>query len=489
MATNPLNDLPPIDDDDPVVPSHASPSAKAADQETAASVAATSPQRNLLKSLTKFGVPIFAVALIAWLMFTPDKPHGASRVAPEKVEVDTKRQADDTVNLVDSLKSDANKPAKRGAVILPVMPGARQPAAGQVGATPGAAAAPVVAGAPAPAQGTYSPAGNPPLPTGYGQPLAASAPQATAATEAAQKQAADLIKRREEIRASPMEAGPVRVMEQGSATPAAKAGGPIADLQADLASVAQQKADALRTQQEMQDRALSALAPPAPPAKSKGANEDFLAGAAASSSRQGGNPLMLQAPVAAFMIGEGTAVRTVLLSRVNSGLPGRIVARVTSDVYDSQLRRVLIPKGSLINGIYNSQVVVGQERLLMAMTKLTLPNGNWISLAGASATDMMGTSGMNAEVDNHFFKMFSSSLIIGASTLLLPRADTTVTALPGSSAAGGVPTAGSIFASSVNNVVNTLLDRNKNIEPTLKLNAGDEFLFMATQDMVIPPYQ
>jgi type IV secretory pathway VirB10-like protein len=127
----------------------------------------------------------------------------------------------------------------------------------------------------------------------------------------------------------------------------------------------------------------------------------------------------------------------------------------------------------------------------MAMTRLTLPNGNWIPLTGNGATDMMGTSGVDAEVNNHFMKMFGSSLIVGASTLLLPRADTSVTTLPGAGAGtgGGIATAGSIFATTLNDVLKTLLDRNKNIAPTLKLGAGQEFIFMANQDMLMAPYR
>jgi type IV secretion system protein VirB10 len=92
-------------------------------------------------------------------------------------------------------------------------------------------------------------------------------------------------------------------------------------------------------------------------------------------------------------------------------------------------------------------------------------------------------------VNNHFMKMFGSSLIIGASTLLLPRADSSVTTLPGTTGASGAATAGSVFATTLNDVLKTLLDRNKSIAPTLSLAAGQEFIFMANQDMLMAPYQ
>ena len=165
------------------------------------------------------------------------------------------------------------------------------------------------------------------------------------------------------------------------------------------------------------------------------------------------------------------------------------MARVTSDVYDSKQRYIVIPKGSQLIGVYSSQVVVGQERLLMAMNRLILPNGNWISLSGAGAADMTGMAGVKAEVNNHFMKMFGTSLVLGATSLLLPKSDTTVSTLQGMNSNGGSGTAGSVFATSFNEVLKTLLERNKQIAPTLSLQEGEEFIFMVAQDMAMVPYQ
>jgi type IV secretion system protein VirB10 len=222
--------------------------------------------------------------------------------------------------------------------------------------------------------------------------------------------------------------------------------------------------------------------------KSKGANEDFLA-ANATAANNAPNLTRQMSPQASSIVNEGHVIRTVLLTNVSSDLPGRVLARVTSDVYDSQQKHVVIPKGSQIIGVYSNQVVVGQERLLLAMNRLILPNGSWISLSGAGATDMMGMSGLKADVNNHFMKMFGSSLVIGASSLMLPRADTTVTALQGASGTGTPTTAGSIFATSLSEVLKTLLERNRQISPTLSLRAGEEFIFVVTQDMAMIPYQ
>lgn len=510
MANDPFQKLPTIEDE----PQHFEPSfhqPTSADQESPAKVAASAPQRNLIKSATKLAVPIVGLSVAAWLFLTPDQPHG-NRIAAQKVDVDTTRQAGDSASLVTNLKSDAFNP-KKPAVTLPVMPGSGPAPQGVVYPTGASTIAPATvmtsastAGAASPAARTaYTPAApypstyaRPGLPPSVQQPAMpgsqANSQQAVAAADLAQKQLADQLKRQEEIRSSPLEVQSVRLLNQQSGPETAKAPTALSDLQSELAGITAQRNDATSAQQAMQNQILASLTTPKEQPKSRGVNEDFIANTAANSgaastANAARSVLKMQGPVGNSMVAEGTVIRSVLVTNVKSEMPGRVLARVTSDVYDSQQRYVVIPKGSLINGVYNSQVTVGQERLLVAMTKLTFPNGNWVPLAGSTGTDMMGTSGMQGEVNNHFFKIFSSSLVIGASTLLLPKADSTVTALPGNSGSGGTPTAGSIFATTLQGVVASLLDRNKNIAPSLKLNAGDEFLFMATQDMLIPPYQ
>lgn len=469
-------------------------------KESAAEVAASSPPRNLIKTVTKFAVPVFFSATLIWLFFTPDNPRAGKRVAVEKIDVDTAQQSVETASMLEAMKANAAKPKPVAVPVMPGMPGSLPPS-GQVAQTAGAPAAPLPANLATPQRGGYAPAsasytspgyGNPAAPA-YGTPRyspAAPAPMPTAMTEEAAKEAQARIsarlKREEEIRSAPLEAGQVRLMSQGPSSDAAKPPAALADLQADIA-VDREHSVATRSQQAIQEQMLAAMAPREQP-KSKGSNEDFLANAAGLSATRGAIS-SLQTAAGRYLVGEGAVIRSVLLTNVNSDLPGRILARITSDVYDSTQRWVVIPKGSLINGVYSSQVIVGQERLLMAMTRLTLPNGNWIALTGNTATDMMGTSGVPAEVNNHFMKMFGSSLIVGASTLLLPRADTLVTALPGSTGASGAATAGSVFATTLNDVLKTLLERNKNIAPNLKLAAGQEFIFMANQDMLMAPYR
>lgn len=468
-------------------------------KETPDEVTASAPPRNLMTTAKTLAVPVFFGATLVWLFFTPDNPRAGKLVEAERVTVNAEQQAAETVSLYQKMQKDAAKPKP---VVVPVMPGmpGSLPPAGQAGAGPtgaNGATAPLPPNLTSPPRAGYTSAGaaapsygSPPAPSYPSQGYQTASnwlppPMSEEAAREAQAKIAAQLKREEEIRSAPLEAGQIRLHSQGSSADGAKPLPALADLQADIAVEREQ---AMRAAQAMQERIVTSMAPKESP-RSRGSNEDFLANAAGSASAQSAVP-SLQAPVGRYLVGEGAVIRAVLLTNVNSDLPGRILARITSDVYDSTQRHVVIPKGSLINGVYNSQVIVGQERLLMAMTRLTLPNGNWIPLTGNGATDMMGTSGIDADVDNHFMKMFGSSLIVGASSLMLPRVDTSVTTLPGTTGTNGAATAGSVFATTLNDVLKTLLDRNKQIAPTLRnKELAQEFIFMVNQDMMMLPYR
>ena len=123
----------------------------------------------------------------------------------------------------------------------------------------------------------------------------------------------------------------------------------------------------------------------------------------------------------------------------------------------------------------------------MAMQRLILPNGTWISLAGTPATDQIGQSGLEADVNNHFWKMFSTSFILGAASLLLPDDQNTIST--SNIYGNGDVSAGSVAAIAMTETLNILLQRNRNITPTLSLDPGQEFSFMVARDMVMVPYR
>ena len=184
-----------------------------------------------------------------------------------------------------------------------------------------------------------------------------------------------------------------------------------------------------------------------------------------------------QAPTR-LVLRQGKVIAAVLGRQINSDLPGRITAYVSSDVYDAE-GRLLIPKGAALVGKYDSGVRVGQSRLMFAFERLVLPNGYSFDLPAAPGADLAGAAGMSGDVDNHFFKMFGTSLLIAllADHTKQPQS---VSTMGGGGAA--ITAAGQVLS----DVSKTILERNRVIPPTITVDQGTRINVEVVSDMVFP---
>jgi type IV secretion system protein TrbI len=194
-----------------------------------------------------------------------------------------------------------------------------------------------------------------------------------------------------------------------------------------------------------------------------------------------------QAPSGPVLL-EGTVIPAVLLTEINSDLPGTLVAQVTQDIWDSvHGKYLLVPRGARLVGEYNSDVRPGQERVLAAFRRLILPDGSSLDLLGTQATDAQGRSGLHDRVDRHFWTMFGSSFMVAALASLVQRREaqpSTVIVVPGS--AGGTASALSSAAGSV--LVDTsraILGRSRNIPPTLMIGQGHRFSLTVQRTLLL----
>jgi type IV secretion system protein VirB10 len=178
-----------------------------------------------------------------------------------------------------------------------------------------------------------------------------------------------------------------------------------------------------------------------------------------------------------LVLQQGKVIPAVLGRQINSDLPGRITAYVSADVFDAS-GKLVIPKGSVLVGRYDSGVKVGQSRLLFAFERLILTNGFSFDLPAAAGTDLAGAAGMTGDVNNHFFKMFGSSLLIGF-LADRTRQPSSVTSIGGS---GSVGAAGQVLG----DVSKTILERNRVIQPTITVEQGTRINVEVVADMVFP---
>jgi type IV secretion system protein TrbI len=213
-------------------------------------------------------------------------------------------------------------------------------------------------------------------------------------------------------------------------------------------------------------------------------NVDFLQNA--GNQTVGTPDQMISSPPKNALL-QGTIVRGVLLSGINTQVPGEFRARVVSDIFDSSTQRnLIVPRGSIIIGAYRSSILVGQSRMVLAAQRLIMPNGKSVNLRGAVLGDQAGVAGMPGEVENHFWTMFKASAIVGAASLLLPKDQQIITSTVGF---GGQQTGGTILAKSLSDVVTRIAQRNSAIGPTGSVDAGEVFTLMIQRDIAMEPYK
>lgn len=189
-----------------------------------------------------------------------------------------------------------------------------------------------------------------------------------------------------------------------------------------------------------------------------------------------------------FALMQGATIPAVLITEIRSDLPGELKAQTTMDIYDSVSgSALLIPKGSLLVGRYNSEVRMGQEKVMAAFSRLIFPSGASVDLGAMKAAEGSGSTGVADEVDNHFWKMFWSNILIAGVAQLFEKSPNNVTVVNaggGNSTTGLSSTTGQILTETVR-VVN---ERNRGIPPTIWVYRGHKFNIMVNKDMVLPPY-
>ncbi len=195
------------------------------------------------------------------------------------------------------------------------------------------------------------------------------------------------------------------------------------------------------------------------------------------------SPDRLQDPPSPFVLQAGAMIPAALVTGIKSDIPGQIVGQVTENVYDSVAGRyLLIPQGSKLIGIYDTQVAHGQSRVLLAWTRLILPNGRSIVLEKQPAGDAAGYAGLRDRVDRHWGELFGAAALstilgIGAQLGEDPRDSDIVRALRDGS------------SDTFNQVGQQAVGRSLNIAPTLTIRPGAPVRVMVTRDLILEPYR
>jgi type IV secretion system protein VirB10 len=183
-------------------------------------------------------------------------------------------------------------------------------------------------------------------------------------------------------------------------------------------------------------------------------------------------------PASPYVVQAGTVIPAALLTGIQSDLPGQVTAQVTEQVFDTPTGKfLLIPQGSRLIGQYDSQISFGQKRVLLVWNRIMLPDGKSIVLGRQQGADARGFSGLEDEVDYHWWDLIKAAAL---STLLSVGSDREESDLVRALRRGS--------QDSINNTGQQLVRRQLNIQPTLTTRQGFPVRVIVNRDLVMAPY-
>ncbi len=183
-----------------------------------------------------------------------------------------------------------------------------------------------------------------------------------------------------------------------------------------------------------------------------------------------------------LVLSAGTVLPAALVTAVDSDIAGPLVAQVTQDVFDREQRQVAIPRGSRLIGSYDSQVALGESRLLVAWSRVIFPDGSGLSFAGLPALTRSGEAGLAGSVDNHLARVFGSALLLS-----IVSAGAQLSQPQESAAFGAAASTRQVAAAAVgqelSSVAIEMLRRQLQVPPTIRIAAGTRFYVFLRGDL------
>ena len=205
---------------------------------------------------------------------------------------------------------------------------------------------------------------------------------------------------------------------------------------------------------------------------------------------RGGNylPGGREAPVSPYEVKAGTVIPAIMVGGVMSDLPGQIIGQVSENIYDTATGRyILIPQGSKLVGDYDNAVTTGQERVLIAWTRIIYPDASSVDLGKMPGADTSGFAGFHDQVNTHFWKKLKSALMLSVFS-----AGIQISQGGQSPGVNGLNAQQSIAASlgqQLGQLGQEEARRNSRIQPTLEVRPGYRFTVMVTADMILRPWR
>jgi len=194
-------------------------------------------------------------------------------------------------------------------------------------------------------------------------------------------------------------------------------------------------------------------------------NEDFAAriggiGGATSVATAGISPQTT--------VTQGTLIPAILETAIDTDVPGYVRAVVSSDVRGFDGSRIMVPRSSRLIGQYKSGMQAGQKRAYIIWTRLIRPDGVSVNIA-SPAISFAGETGLDGEVNNHFFERFGSAMLLSV--------------VGGLSALGGSNGTSVVIGGQTQSAAAAAVSQSGQIGPTVRVRQGEPIRVFTARDL------
>jgi type IV secretion system protein TrbI len=195
----------------------------------------------------------------------------------------------------------------------------------------------------------------------------------------------------------------------------------------------------------------------------------------------------VEKPASKYVLQTGWLIPALMISGMESQLPGSIIAQVSQNIYDSPSGKyLLIPQGTRIFGEYANAISFGQSRIFVAWQRLIFPNGNTMDISAMPGVDAEGEAGYHDQTNSHLLTIFGSALLMsaisGATALSQPQQTF-------SNAPNLQSTLSAALGQQLGAATTSLLEKNLSVPPTLKVRSGYRCSVVVVRDLIFDhPY-
>jgi len=182
-----------------------------------------------------------------------------------------------------------------------------------------------------------------------------------------------------------------------------------------------------------------------------------------------------------YEVKTGTLIPAVMISGINSDLPGIVKGQVRENVFDTATGDyLLIPQGTTLIGKYSSNVSFGQNRALISWNRLVFPSGKTLDIGNMNGVDEAGYAGFEDEVDNHFVRIFGGAFLLSVLGGEIYFEDGKIKMANNGSLVQQNETM-------MQKTASQYIQKSLDIAPTIKIRSGYRFNIFVTRDLILEP--